>query len=128
MVMKIFHDMIIIRFNITISRYYRNIAQPYFRSHYICLVNPTYFANKYYKHPQYVLGLYRMPFRANQLMTYFHVFILLFIDICLAIVHIIVLHQEYSRPCFGLSGTVFPHRLYPIVVKLQVELQILWTL
>ena len=34
-----------------------------------------------------------MPFPANQVMNYFHVFILLRTAICLAAVHVMALHQ-----------------------------------
>ena len=36
-----------------------------------------------------------MPFPENQVMSYFHAFILLLIAICLAVVYVIILHQEY---------------------------------
>ena len=43
-------------------------------------------------------------------MSYFHIilFIFLLIVICLAVTHIIVLHQEYLYHCFGLSDAIFP--------------------
>ena len=49
-----------------------------------------------------------MPFPANQVTNYLHVFISLLIAICLAVVPIIPLYQEHLCHHFGLSGTVFP--------------------
>ena len=41
---------------------------------------------------------------------------------------IIAMHREHLHHHFGLSDTVFPHRLCPIAIKLQAEWQIPWTL
>ena len=49
-----------------------------------------------------------MPFSANQVMNYFHAFIMLLIAICLAVIHVIASHQENRHHHFALSGTAFP--------------------
>ena len=71
-----------------------------------------------------------MPFPANQMVNYVHVFNWLLTAICLVAVHAIASHQEHLHDRYGQSLHVLffqPRKLCPTAIKLQVEWGIPWT-
>ena len=70
-----------------------------------------------------------MPFPANQVVKYFHVFTSLFITICLTAVHphnsLTPSYPHHHLACWAPSFQ--PRKLCQTAIKLYIEWQILWT-
>ena len=69
-----------------------------------------------------------MPFPANQVMKYFHVFISLLMAICLAAVRIMAANQAINIITSACQVPSYqPRKLCPTAIKLYVEWRIPWT-